>query len=61
MMTAAPDPPVAAAETVSPDHAQIIRLLDDAPMRLPHVLAWALASGGTLITGLAVFMLGISM
>lgn len=61
MMTAAPDPPLAAAETVSPDHAQIIRLLDDAPMRLPHYLAWARASGGTLITGLAVFMLGISM
>ncbi|MHB8311373.1 MFS transporter [Metallibacterium sp.] len=60
-MTAAPDRPLAAAGTVSPDHAQIIHLLDDAPMRLPHYLAWALSSGGTLITGLAVFMLGISM
>lgn len=46
---------------VHPDHAQIIALLDDAPMRLPHYLAWALSSGGTLIDGLSVFMLGMSI
>jgi len=46
---------------VHPDHAQIIALLDAAPMRLPHDLAWALASGGTLIDGLSVFMLGMAI
>ena len=46
---------------VHPDHAQIIALLDAAPMRLPHYLAWALACGGTLIDGLSVFMLGLAM
>ncbi|CUA95675.1 MFS transporter [Thiomonas bhubaneswarensis] len=46
---------------VHPDHAQIVALLDDAPMRLPHYLAWALSSGGTLIDGISVFMLGIAM
>ncbi|WP_449370898.1 MFS transporter [Thiomonas sp.] len=46
---------------VHPDHAQIVALLDAAPMRLPHYLAWALASGGTLIDGLSVFMLGLSI
>ncbi|MDD4887397.1 MAG: MFS transporter, partial [Thiomonas sp.] len=47
--------------TVHPDHARIIALLDAAPMRLPHDLAWALASGGTLIDGLSVFMLGMAI
>jgi MFS family permease len=46
---------------VHPDHAQIIALLDAAPMRLPHYLAWALSSGGTLIDGLSVFMLGMAI
>ncbi|MGC8506711.1 MAG: MFS transporter [Thiomonas sp.] len=50
-----------AAVAVHPDHAQIIALLDDAPMRLPHYLAWALSSGGTLIDGLSVFMLGMAI
>lgn len=60
MMPATPQR-LAAADGVSADHAQIIQLLDEAPMRLPHYLAWALSTGGTLMTGLAVFMLGISM
>jgi MFS family permease len=55
--TAAPG----ASAAVHPDHAQIIALLDDAPMRLPHDLAWALSSGGTLIDGLSVFMLGMAI
>jgi len=50
-----------AAGAVHPDHAQIIALLDDAPMRLPHYLAWALSSGGTLIDGISVFMLGMAI
>lgn len=46
---------------VHPDHALLTSLLDDAPLRLPHLLAWALASGGTLIDGVSVFMLGIAL
>lgn len=46
---------------VHPDHAQLTALLDAAPLRLPHMLAWALASGGTLLDGVSVFMLGIAL
>lgn len=46
---------------VHPDHSTLIRLLDEAPLRLPHFMAWGLASGGTLIDGLSVFMLGIAI
>jgi MFS family permease len=46
---------------VHPDHSEITAALDAAPMRLPHYLAWALASGGTLIDGLSVFMLGMAI
>ena len=42
-------------------HARLVALLDEAPLRLPHILAWALASGGTLLDGISVFMLGIAM
>ncbi len=48
-------------EPAHPDHAELIRMLDEAPLRLPHVLAWTLSSGGTLIDGLSVFMLGIAI
>ena len=44
-----------------PDHEQMIRLLDAAPMRRQHYVAWALASGGTLIDGVSVFMLGAAL
>ena len=46
---------------VHPDHATLISLLDDAPLQLPHFMAWGLASGGTLLDGLSVFMLGIAI
>ncbi len=46
---------------VHPGHAELLRLLDEAPLRLPHVLAWMLSSGGTLLDGLSVFMLGIAI
>lgn len=46
---------------VNPDHQQLIDLLDEAPLRLPHYLTWALSSGGTLLDGLSVFMLGIAI
>jgi putative MFS transporter len=38
--------------SVHPDHQQLIALLDESPLRLPHYLAWALSSGGTLLDGL---------
>ncbi|MGE0072168.1 MAG: MFS transporter [Thiomonas sp.] len=50
-----------APPAVHPDHAQIIALLDNAPLHLPHYLAWGLSSGGTLLDGLSVFMLGMAI
>jgi len=52
---------VTPAADVNPDHRRLIQLLDEAPMRLPHYLAWAMSTGGTLLDGLSVFMLGIAM
>jgi MFS family permease len=46
---------------VHPGHQQLISLLDKSPLRLPHYLAWALSSGGTLLDGLSVFMLGLAI
>ncbi len=46
---------------VHPDHAALIEMLDHAPLRLPHLLAWLLSTGGTLSDGLSVFMLGLAM
>jgi putative MFS transporter len=46
---------------VHPDHGNLIQLLDQAPLRLPHYLAWLLSSGGILLDGLSVFMLGIAI
>jgi len=47
--------------SIAPDHQQMTDLLDKAPMRLPHYLAWILASGGTLLDGLSVFLLGMAL
>ncbi|OYV35532.1 MAG: MFS transporter, partial [Thiomonas sp. 20-64-5] len=58
---AATVPAMQGAPAVHPDHGQIVALLDDAPMRLPHYVAWALSSGGTLIDGISVFMLGMAI
>ncbi|WP_291523722.1 MFS transporter [Acidithiobacillus sp.] len=49
------------AAAIHPDHATLIGVLDNAPLRLPHILAWALSTGGVLIDGLSVFMLGIAI
>ncbi len=46
---------------VHPDHATLISLLDNAPLRLPHYVAWFLSSGGTLLDGFSVFMLGMAI
>lgn len=48
-------------DTVHPDHAALIRLLDTTPLNLHHYMAWGLSSGGTLLDGLSVFMLGIAI
>lgn len=49
------------ASDVHPDHTALLQLLDDAPLRLPHALAWLFSAGGTLLDGLSVFMLGIAI
>lgn len=46
---------------VHPDHAVLIHLLDTASLNLQHYIAWGLSSGGTLLDGLSVFMLGIAI
>lgn len=61
-MTAATEAPIGdVPPAVHPDHAQIITLLDGAPLHLPHYVAWGLSSGGTLLDGLSVFMLGMAI
>lgn len=50
-----------ATGTVHPGHVTLIRLLDGAALNHQHLMAWALSSGGTLLDGLSVFMLGISI
>lgn len=59
--SAAHDRPAITTQEVHPDHQQIIRDLDEAPMRLPHYLAWGMSSGGTLLDGAALFLLGIAI
>lgn len=46
---------------VHPHHQQLIDMLDESPLRLPHYLAWSLSTGGTLLDGLSVFMLGLAI
>jgi len=52
---------IAPGVLLHPDHANLIQLLDRAPLRLPHYLAWLLSSGGTLLDGMSVFMLGMAV
>lgn len=49
------------APKVHPDHLQLLRMLDEAPLRLPHYLAWVLSCGGTLLDGVSLFMLGLAI
>ncbi|MGB9679376.1 MAG: MFS transporter [Minisyncoccia bacterium] len=46
---------------VHPDHAAFLELLDNAPLHVHHYMAWGLASGGTFLDGMSVFILGIAM
>ncbi|WP_121444999.1 MFS transporter [Brockia lithotrophica] len=46
---------------VHPDHATLLSLLDRAPFRRAHLIAWILASGGTFLDGFSVFMLGMAI
>ena len=58
---AVPAKTLAPGVVVHPDHATLISLLDNAPLRLPHYVAWFLSSGGTLLDGFSVFMLGMAI
>ncbi len=58
---AIPAKTLAPGVAVHPDHATLLSLLDNAPLRLPHYVAWLLSSGGTLLDGLSVFMLGMTI
>jgi len=55
------NPSAGGSRDVHPDHRQLLRMLDESQLRLPHYLAWALSCGGTLLDGASVFMLGIAI
>ncbi len=44
-----------------PDHRLVLQMLDDAPMSRMHYVVWMLATGGTLLDGVSVFMLGLAI
>ncbi len=46
---------------VHPDHAAMTRMLDESPMRAIHYRLWALSTGGTLLSGVSMFMLGVAL
>ncbi len=46
---------------VHPDHASMTRILDESPMRPIHYRIWALSTGGTLLSGVSVFLLGVTL
>ncbi|MHB1202084.1 MAG: MFS transporter [Acidithiobacillus sp.] len=46
---------------VHPDHAAMTRMLDESPMRPIHYRLWALSTGGTLLSGVSMFMLGVAL
>ncbi len=46
---------------VLPDHRLVVEMLDAAPMSRTHYIVWMLATGGTLLDGVSVFMLGLAI
>lgn len=46
---------------VHPDHASLLHELDTAPLGLEHIVAWWIASGGTLADGLSVAIVGMAI
>ena len=49
------------ASDASTDHQPLLTLLDNAPVRPSHYLIWLQASGGVLLDGASIFVLGITL
>lgn len=50
-----------AAYSVHPDHADMTHILDTSPMLPIHYRIWALSTGGTLLSGVSMFLLGVTL
>jgi len=46
---------------VHPDHANMTRILDESPLLPIHYRIWALSTGGTLLSGVSMFLLGVTL
>lgn len=46
---------------VHPDHATMTGILDNSPMLPLHYRIWALSTGGTLLSGVSMFLLGVTL
>ncbi len=49
------------AHPVHPDHASMTQILDESPMLPIHYRIWALSTGGTLLSGVSMFLLGVTL
>lgn len=56
-----PATPKALPHQVHPDHASMTRILDESPMLPFHYRIWALSTGGTLLSGVSMFLLGVTL
>ncbi len=50
-----------ATPPVHPDHAAMTDILDHSPMLPIHYRIWALSTGGTLLSGVSMFLLGVTL
>ena len=53
--------PHALSHPVHPDHASMTQLLDESPLLPIHYRIWALSTGGTLLSGVSMFLLGVTL
>jgi len=53
--------PHALSHSVHPDHASMTQLLDESPLLPIHYRIWALSTGGTLLSGVSMFLLGVTL
>ncbi|WP_077218269.1 MFS transporter [Acidithiobacillus albertensis] len=53
--------PVDSSHLIHPDHAAMTAILDNSPMLLIHYRIWALSTGGTLLSGVSMFLLGVTL
>ena len=49
------------AHPVHPDHASMTQILDESAMLPIHYRIWALSTGGTLLSGVSMFLLGVTL